>query len=90
MFAFFAHSKYMPCPACGAALGVEEPDEHVCDERRRIDFEMFRLRGRVARFELTWASFWPLLPGASRPGTRSGSASPRSYFSLSAGMLQSV
>jgi hypothetical protein len=57
MFAFFAHSKYMPCPECGATLAGEEPDEHACDEERRIDFQMFRLRGQIARFELDLAQF---------------------------------
>ena len=57
MFAFFAHSKYMPCPDCGASLAGEEPDEHVCDEERRIDFQLFRMRGQIARFELDLAQF---------------------------------
>jgi hypothetical protein len=57
MFAFFAHSQYMPCPDCGAALAGEQPAEHVCDEQRRIDFQMFRLRGRIARFELDLGDF---------------------------------
>jgi hypothetical protein len=57
MFAFFAHSKYMPCPECGASLASEEPDEHVCEEARRTDFQMFRLRGQIARFELDLAEF---------------------------------
>ena len=57
MFAFFAHSKYMPCPECGASLAGEEPDEHVCDGERRIDFQMFRMRAQIARFELDLAQF---------------------------------
>jgi hypothetical protein len=57
MFAFFANSKYMPCPDCGASLAGDEPDEHVCEEGRRIDFQMFRLRGQIARFELDLADF---------------------------------
>lgn len=57
MFAFFAHSKYMPCPECGTSLAGEEPDEHVCNEERRIDFQMFRLRGQIARFELELAQY---------------------------------
>ena len=57
MFAFFAHSKYMPCPDCGASLAGEEPDEHVCDDQRRIDFQLFRMRGGIARFELDLAEF---------------------------------
>jgi hypothetical protein len=57
MFAFFAHSKYMPCPECGASLAGEEQDEHVCDGERRLDFQMFRLRGRIARLELDFGEF---------------------------------
>jgi hypothetical protein len=57
MFAFFAHSKYMPCPECGASLAHEEREEHVCDDERKIDFQMFRLRGRIARFEADLGEF---------------------------------
>jgi hypothetical protein len=57
MFAFFAHSKYMPCPECGASLAGEDEDEHVCDGQRRLDFQMFRMRGRIARFELDLGEF---------------------------------
>jgi hypothetical protein len=51
MFAFFAHSKYMPCADCGASLAGVEQDEHICDAERRLDLQMFRLRGEIARFE---------------------------------------
>jgi hypothetical protein len=57
MFAFFAHSKYMPCPECGASLACEERDEHVCEDERRLDFQMFRLRGAIARFEIDLGEF---------------------------------
>jgi hypothetical protein len=52
VFAFFAHSKYMPCPECGASPGGEDQDEHTCDHERRLDFQLFRLRGQIAGFEL--------------------------------------
>jgi hypothetical protein len=58
MFAFFAHSKFMPCPECGASLAGEEQDQHVCDNERRLDFQMFRLRGKIARFEIDLAQFF--------------------------------
>ena len=29
----------------------------MCDEQRRIDFQMFRLRGGIARFELDLGEF---------------------------------
>jgi hypothetical protein len=57
MFAFFAHSTYVPCPECGASLADEEQDDHVCDDERRLDFQMFRLRGQIARFELDLSQF---------------------------------
>ena len=57
MFAFFAHSQYIPCSECGASLAGEDRDDHVCDGDRRIDFQMFRLRGGIARFELDLAEF---------------------------------
>jgi hypothetical protein len=57
MFAFFAHSKYIPCPECGASLAGEDPDEHVCDDARRLDFQMFRMRGHIARFDDDLAEF---------------------------------
>jgi hypothetical protein len=57
MFAFFAHSKYVPCPECGASLAGEEPEEHVCDDQRRLDFQMFRMRSHIARFEDDLAAF---------------------------------
>jgi hypothetical protein len=57
MFAFFAYSKYLPCPECGASLAGEERDEHVCDDERRLDFQMFRLRGQIVRFEADLGQF---------------------------------
>jgi hypothetical protein len=51
MFAFFAHSRYMPCPDCGASLAGEDRDEHTCDGERRVDYQIFQLRGDIARFD---------------------------------------
>jgi hypothetical protein len=57
MFAFFAHSQYIPCSECGASLAGEDREEHLCDGARRVDFQMFRLGGGIARFELDLAEF---------------------------------
>lgn len=57
MFAFFAHSRYMPCPDCGASLLGEDRDEHTCDTERRLDFQMFQLRGEIARFDYDLAAY---------------------------------
>jgi hypothetical protein len=57
MFAFFAHSRDMPCPNCGASLAGEERDEHTCDRERRLDYQMFQLRGEVACFDTELAAY---------------------------------
>ncbi len=57
MFAFFAHSRYMPCPNCGASLAGEDRDEHTCDRERRLDYQMFQLRGEIGRFETDLAAY---------------------------------
>jgi hypothetical protein len=51
MSAFFAHSRYMPCTACGTSVAVAERDEHVCDRERLLDYQMFQLREEVACLE---------------------------------------
>ena len=51
MFAFFTHSEYMPCPECGVSVLRSEQDEHECDENRRLDFQVFQLRGEIAEFD---------------------------------------
>jgi len=57
MFAFFAHSQYMPCPNCGASLAGEERDAHTCDSERRLDYQMFQLRGEITHFETQLAAY---------------------------------
>ena len=57
VFAFFANSRYMPCPSCGASLGGGGPDEHECDPDRLVEFQMFRLRGELARLDQEVAEY---------------------------------
>jgi hypothetical protein len=57
MFAFFANPQYLPCPRCGASLGGEDPDQHECDEERALEYQLFQLRGEIARFELDLARY---------------------------------
>jgi hypothetical protein len=57
MFAFFTHSEYMPCPECGASVLRSEQVEHECDENRRLDFQVFQLRGEVAAFDAELADY---------------------------------
>ena len=53
----FLQSPYMPCPDCGASLAGWEEEEHVCDPQRRLDYELFRLRGGIAAFEHDFAGW---------------------------------
>jgi hypothetical protein len=52
MFSFFSEHEYMPCEDCGASLARTERDAHVCEQERRVDYELFRLvQAEVAGFE---------------------------------------
>jgi hypothetical protein len=57
VFAFFAHSRYLPCPECGVSLAGEDPGKHDCDPERRVEFQMFRLRGEFATLEQEVAEY---------------------------------
>ena len=48
MSASFAHSPFMPCPECGASVAVATETEHTCNPDRRLDFELFQLRGEIS------------------------------------------
>jgi len=47
----FFEPPHMPCEECGASVAREERDEHVCDQARRLDYVMFRLREEVEAFD---------------------------------------
>ncbi len=44
-------SRYMPCSECGTSVARLEVEDHRCEPDRRIDFELFQLRDRLAAFE---------------------------------------
>jgi hypothetical protein len=41
----------MPCSECGASLARGEEDRHVCDEHRRLKYQLIQLRAEVAGFD---------------------------------------
>jgi hypothetical protein len=43
-------------PTAALRSRAKSANEHICDERR-LDFQMFRLRGQIARFEVDLARF---------------------------------
>ena len=47
----FFEPLYMPCQECGASVAGDEREEHVCDQTRRLDYVMFRLRDEVGEFD---------------------------------------
>jgi hypothetical protein len=55
---------YKPCPECGVALVVAREQEHVCDDERRLDYQLLQLRHEIARFEDELATFLDTPQGA--------------------------
>ena len=53
----FAHPSHMPCPECGASVAAGELDEHMCDEERRLDYQLFQLRADVAAFDVALSAY---------------------------------
>jgi hypothetical protein len=51
MFGAWPESAYKPCPECGASLSRAASGEHVCDDERRLDFNLFQLRDEIASFD---------------------------------------
>ena len=50
-------SRYLPCPDCGASMDRTDPQPHVCDAARVLDFSMFALRHEITRFERLLADY---------------------------------
>lgn len=50
-------SRYMPCPDCGASVEQSAAADHSCDDERKLDYDVFRLRDEVASFEGELATF---------------------------------
>ena len=58
MFAFFTEHDYLPCELCGASLTPAERSTHVCEEQRRLRYELLQLlREDVDRFDAELAEY---------------------------------
>ncbi len=57
VFGSIPQPAYMPCEECGASVPVGERDEHVCSERRRLEYRLFQLRAELAVFEEQFAAY---------------------------------
>jgi hypothetical protein len=51
MFAYYPQSQYQPCPDCGAPIALEETEEHSCEQRRFVEYQMLLLRPEIVAFE---------------------------------------
>lgn len=57
VFGSFPQSRYMPCAECGASVDRAETVAHVCDDKRRLDFRVFQLRGEIGSFDAQLAAW---------------------------------
>ena len=48
---FLSEPQHMPCDDCGASVARAEREQHRCDLERRLDYEVFQLRGEVDAFD---------------------------------------
>ena len=48
---FLSEPQHMPCNDCGASVARAERDEHTCAVERRLDYELFQLRGELDGFD---------------------------------------
>jgi hypothetical protein len=44
-------SRFMPCPECGASVDQVEDDQHVCEDERRLTYQLFHLRGEIEELD---------------------------------------
>ncbi len=50
-------SQFMPCPECGASVPRTKRESHLCEQDRRLDYQMFQLRHEVGRFDAELADY---------------------------------
>jgi hypothetical protein len=43
--------RHVPCTRCGASVERDLLDDHRCEEKRRLEYELFQLRPGLERFE---------------------------------------
>jgi hypothetical protein len=55
-------SRFMPCQECGASVDGNLP-VHECSPARRVDYQMFGLRGEVAQLETGIRHYLGTAPG---------------------------
>jgi hypothetical protein len=48
---FLPEPQHMPCNDCGASVARTERDVHTCEVERRLDYELFQLRGELDAFD---------------------------------------
>ena len=52
MASAFPQPQYMPCPDCGGSVFVrDQKAAHVCDEDRRLHFDLVEFREEIGRLD---------------------------------------
>jgi hypothetical protein len=59
----FPQPRFLPCPECGGSVARAEIHEHVCDQNRWLDYQMFRQRDGVASFETDLKAYFMSVEG---------------------------
>ena len=44
-------SRNTPCAQCGASVVRTSTDEHVCDPRRRVEFQVLAMTAAISSFD---------------------------------------
>lgn len=44
-------SRHMPCEDCGESVERTSAETHICDPNRLLDYQMFKMRDKIVRFD---------------------------------------
>jgi hypothetical protein len=50
-------SRFMPCPDCGASIAHDERVDHLCENERWLDYQLFQLREELATFDTQFGAY---------------------------------
>jgi hypothetical protein len=50
-------SRFMPCSDCGASLAQDERANHLCEQERWLDYQVFQLREELAAYDTQLSAY---------------------------------
>jgi hypothetical protein len=57
MFGVFGQPSFIPCEECGESIARTQRDEHTCSPERKLEYELFQLRGEVAELDAQLSAY---------------------------------